>query len=96
MQSDYGFRLTKVEERSKSNTHQIAELKRQQSDLSRLLQGFAKLESRQESIEKDVSEIKEDVKLLTAKPARRWDMLMEKLLSAAAGAIVTLWMLGSS
>ena len=47
----------------------------------------------QEHIQADVKEIKADVKALTEKPGRRWEGLVDKLLYAAAGAVMA-WAAG--
>ena len=81
-------KLTETESRSKSNTHQIAEIKQKQDNLDKLVSSVAVMATEQEHIKDDVKEIKTDVKALTDKPAKRWDGLMDKLLFAAAGAFI--------
>ena len=82
-------RLTVVEDRSKSNTRRIEELEKRQDNLDDLVSTVKVLATREESVENDVKEIKSDVKILTNKPAKRWDGLVEKVILTVAVAIVT-------
>ncbi len=81
-------RLSAVEDRSKSNTHRLDELERRQTELSELATGISLIAQRQDSMERDVCEMKEDVKTLIRKPARRVDALIEKALVALVAGLV--------
>lgn len=81
-------RMTAVEQRSKSNTHQIEEIKKRQDNLDDLVKLVAELANEQGHLKADVGEIKTDVKSLMAKPAKRWDGLVDKLIFALAGAFI--------
>lgn len=81
-------RMTVVEQRSKSNTHQIEEIKKRQDNLDDLVKSVAELANEQGHIKEDVSEIKSNVKTLTDKPAKRWDGLVDKLIYGLVGAFV--------
>ena len=50
------------------------------------------LATKQETVEGDVKEIKEDVKAITGKSGKRWDGLVDKILAALAGAFIA-WLL---
>ena len=78
---DIEHRLTAVETR-------VYELEKRQDDLDELVSTVKVLAVREENVENDVKEIKNDVKSLTAKPAQRWDSLVDKLIWAVAGAVV--------
>lgn len=82
-------RLCAVEDRSKSNTHRLDELERRQTELTELATGISLIAQRQDSMERDVCEMKEDVKTLIRKPARRVDALVERVLTALAAALVS-------
>ena len=88
MQISIEHRLTEVEERSKSNTHRLDELEKRQDDLDELVSVVKVLAVREEAVENDVKEIKADVKILTSKPAERWDSLVDKAIWAVAGAVL--------
>lgn len=81
-------RLTETEARSKSNQHQIEEVKQQLHDLSALTTSVEKLASTQTHMDNDLKEVKADVKLLTEKPAKKWDGLMDKILWALLGGLI--------
>lgn len=81
-------RLTEVEERAKSNSHRIEEIERRQDNLDDLVGTVKVLADREERVETDVKEIKDDVKSLTNKPAKRWDNLVDKIIITVAAAVI--------
>lgn len=85
------------------HTHLISELEarvdkveQKQDDLDKIVSAFEVLSTKQETIEKDVGEIKSDVKLLTLKPAKLWDGLVEKIIFGIAGAVIAYLLAGGS
>jgi len=82
-------RLVKVEERSKSNSHRLEELEKRQDNLDDLVSTVKVLAVREENVENDVKEIKNDVKTLTGKSGQRWDGLVDKIILVLATALVT-------
>ena len=85
---DVEHRLTEVEERAKSNSHRLDEVEKRQDNLDKLVSTVEVLATREERMESDVVEIKADVKTLTAKPAKRWDGLVDKIIWAVAAAVI--------
>lgn len=81
-----------IDARSKSNTHRIDEMAQKQEALNELATSVKVLATKQESVESDVKEIKDDVKTLTAVPGKRWNSLVEKAIAAIAGAVIA-WLL---
>ena len=81
-----------IDARCKSNTHRINELTEHQVVLDRLVTSVEVLATKQETVEGDVKEIKEDVKTITGKAGKRWDSLVDKILAALAGAFIA-WLL---
>ena len=81
-------RLSKVEERSKSNSHRLDEMEKRQDNLDDLVSTVKVLAVREEAVEADVKEIKSDVKSLTSKPAQRWDNLVDKIIMTVAAAVI--------
>lgn len=81
-----------IESRGKSNTHRINELTEHQVALDRLVISVEVLATKQETVEGDVKEIKEDVKTITSKAGKRWDGLVDKALAVLAGAFIA-WLL---
>lgn len=83
-------RLTEVEARSKSNSHRLDEMEKRQDDLEELTSTVKVLAIREENVENDVKEIKNDVKTLTGKPGKRWEGMVDKIIMTVVGAIIGL------
>lgn len=88
MDLEHERRLTEVEARAESNTHRLNEVEKKQDDLSELVGTVKVLATREENVEKDVKEIKDDVKTLTSKPAKRWESLMSQIITLIVAAVV--------
>ena len=88
MDLEHEKRLTEVESRSKSNAHRLDEVEKRQDNLDELVSTVKVLAVREENVEKDVKEIKTDVKGLTTKPAKRWDGLVDKIITTIVALIV--------
>lgn len=89
MDLEHEKRLTEVESRSKSNTRRIDEIEIRQNNLDDLVSTVRVLADREERVEDDVKEIKGDVKEIKAKPGKRWEGIVDKILYTIAGAVVT-------
>ena len=89
---EFNQRLTRTEDRCKANSRRLEEVERRQDDLDRLVTSVEVLATREEAVESDVKEIKADVKSLAARPGKRWEELINKLILVTATAIVT-WLL---
>lgn len=87
MEINIEHRLTEVEARSKSNTKRLDDMEKRQDDLDELVSVVKVLAVREENVENDVKEIKNDVKSLTSKPAKRWDSLVNQLITIIVAAI---------
>lgn len=81
--------MASVESRCKSNTHRLDDLERRQNGLDELISSVKVLSCRQETVERDVKEIKSDVKNLTARPQRRFEAMADKLIYAMLASIVS-------
>ena len=88
MEKEFEHRLTEVEERSKSNTYRLAEVEKRQDNLDDLVSTVKVLAVREENVENDVKEIKSDVKSLTGKPAKKWDNLVNQVISILVAGVV--------
>lgn len=89
---EFNRRLTETESRSKSNTHRIDDLERWRDDQSELVRSVAVMAEKQTRIEEDVGEMKKDVKSILDKPAKRWESVVGKIITAIVGALVA-WIL---
>lgn len=92
---EMAVKLTETESRSKSNTKRLDKLEERQDAMDRLVTSVEVLATREESVEKDVKEIKGDVKALAEKPAKRWDGIVDKILAALAGGFVA-WIIAGA
>lgn len=89
MDLNHEKRLTDVENRAKSNTHRLDELEKRQDNLDDLIGTVKVLAYREEVVEKDVKEIKNDVKKLTGKSAKRWEDLIDTVVKLVVGGVIT-------
>ena len=81
-------KIAEIDARSKSNTHRIDDLEADNKALHQLATSVEVLATKQEAIEANVSEIKDDVKSLKAIPGGKWDALVKTILTALAGGLV--------
>lgn len=86
IEQELALKLTETEARSRANGRRLDRVEQRQEELGRLLSAVEVLAARQGTLEGDIKEIKNDVKALTQKPARRWEQLMERVLYLAVGA----------
>lgn len=75
--------------RSKSNSHRLDEVEHRLEDNKQMLASIAVIAKRQDDMDGDIKEIKSDVKVLTNKPAKRWESVTEKVLLLVVTALVT-------
>ena len=87
MEIQIEHRLTAVEDRSKSNMKRLDDLEKRQDNLDDLVSTVKVLAVREEAVENDVKEIKNDVKSLASKPAKRWESLVNQLITILVAAI---------
>lgn len=81
-------RILKLEERAKSNTHRIDDLEADNKALHQLATSVEVLATKQETIEANVTEIKDDVKSLKALPGSRWEAILKAALTAVIAGLV--------
>ena len=81
-------KIAEIEARSKSNTHRIDDLEADNKALHQLATSVEVLATKQEAIEANVSEIKDDEKSLKAIPGGKWEALVKTILTALAGGLV--------
>lgn len=87
MEVAYEHRFTELEDRTKSNTKRIDELEKKQDDLAAIVSSVQVVRNEQEHIKTDVTEIKNDVKEMKAKPGKRWEEIVNKIIWAVIAAI---------
>lgn len=87
MEREFEHRLTEVEDRSKSNQHRLDEVEKRQNNLDKLAASVEVLAVKESNVENDVKEIKSDVKTLTSKPAKKWDNMINQIITIVIAAI---------
>ena len=85
---DFDVKLAEVDSRSRSNTHRIDDLEKRQDNLDELVGTVKVLAVKEEAVESTVKEIKQDVKTLTMKPAKRWDDMTDKVIGLIIAGVV--------
>ena len=68
---DTEHRLTQVEERAKSNSRRLDQVEKRQSEIGDLVTSMATMAQKQETMERDVGEIKLKVDTIAAQPGKR-------------------------
>lgn len=88
-EQDIAVKLAEVDQRSRSNTHRLEQVEKKLEDNEQLLTNVALIAQKQNALESDVQEIKSDVKILTAKPGKRWESVVEKVILTIVAAGLT-------
>lgn len=85
---EMAVRVQQVEDRSKSNSHRLNDVEKKLADNDQMLASIARLDQKQTDMDKDIKEIKSDVKTIAEKPGKRWDAVVDKVLLAIVTALV--------
>ncbi len=85
---EFAERLTQVESRAERNEGRIKKLEAETGTLQQMAASVSALAVREERVENDVKEIKADVKSLAAKPGKRYDDMVDKVVWAVMAAII--------
>lgn len=99
MDLEHEKRMTETDSRSKSNTKRLddmdkrytkrfEEIEKRQDNLDDLVSTVKVVADRQERVETDVGEIKNDVKELKAIPGKRWEGIVEKTILTVVGLLI--------
>lgn len=91
-ETDLIQRLTAAEQRSKSNTHQIEELKRSTEALNELAKAVALMAQEQKHQGEKLDEVVADVKTIKEEPADHWKELCRTALTAIVSAVFAYFM----
>lgn len=88
MDLEHEKRLTEVESRSKSNAKRIDKLEEQTEAINRLATSMAVMAEKQDKTAHVMTELNDKVTALEAKPAKRWESIVEKVIWAVVAALV--------
>lgn len=96
MDLEHERRLTDVEATAANNRERIEKLESSTEAISRLATSMELMVSEQKhqtdaigKIEQDVAKLDSKVETIEQKPAKRWDSLVEKIIWAVVGAVIT-------
>ena len=89
MDLEHERRLTAVEQRSKSNTHRLEKLEESTEAINRLATSMEVMVSKQEQVAETVDKLDGKVTALEAKPGKRVDSLVDKIIWAVCAAVIT-------
>jgi len=82
-------RLTQVEQRCKANTHRLEKLEESTEAINRLATSMEVMVSKQEQVAETVEKLDGKVTALEEKPRKRVDGLVDKIIWAVCGAVIT-------
>lgn len=85
---DNAVKLAEVDQRARSNTRRIEKLEEVQDEIRSLATSTAVMAQRLGEVEKHVDGINASVKTLEAKPGKRWESIVEKLIWLVVGGVI--------
>ena len=80
--------LTETQQRSIDNERRLAKIEERQDSLDNLVTAVQVLGTKYDAMDRDLKEIKSDVKMLTNKPAKRWESVVEKVIITVVGLLI--------
>lgn len=91
---ELAIKLQETADRSLRNEARIEKLEGDQKALSELALSVQELATNQVNMKEDLTEIKKDVRTLTSVPAKRWNAIIDKVITLIVGAFIA-WLLTS-
>lgn len=85
---EFAEKLVEIDQRSKSNTHRLEAVEKNQEALNQIATSVAVMAEQQKNISKKVDDIDNKVGAIESKPAKRWDSMVDKLIAALVGAFL--------
>lgn len=89
MDLEHERRLTQVEQRCKSNTHRLEKLEESTEAINRLATSMEVMVNKQEQVAQTVEKLDSKVTALEEKPVKRVDALVDKIIWAICGGVIT-------
>lgn len=87
---ELSVKVAEIDSRSKSNTHRLDKVEERLDKQDEIIKGMGVLSVKVGTVERDVTEIKGDVKELANKPGKRWDSLVNTVIGIVVGALLAL------
>lgn len=89
---EFAQKLEAIDARCKSNTHRLDKLEESTEAINRLATSVEVMATKQDAMGVSVDKLVSKVDTMEAKPAKRWDSLVDKAMWLVAGAFLT-WVL---
>ena len=80
--------LVECDQRSKSNTKRIDKLEANYEALNKLTTSVEVLATKVDTMNENLNEVRDKVDEQTAKPGKRWEAIVEKVIFLVVGAVV--------
>lgn len=81
MEEKYVLKIQENEYRSKNNAKRLDEHDKRISELSDMYIALTKVDNKVTNVEKDVTEIKNDLKSIKEKPIKRWEQVINLIIT---------------
>ena len=88
MDLDHERRLTEVEQRARSNTKRLDEMKGTVDAINRMAISVEKMAMKQDTMNDSIAKLTGDVETLKAEPGKRWKFVVEKAIYFVVAAVV--------
>lgn len=85
---ELAIKVQHIDDRARSNSHRLDEVESQLADNRDMLATIARLDQKQTDMDKDIKEIKTDVKSIAGKSGKRWESIVDKTLLGIVAALV--------
>lgn len=85
---EFAEKLIEIDQRSKSNSHRIETVEKNQQALNDIATSVAVMAEQMKAMNQNVDDLTDKVEALETKPAKRWDSVVDKLIGALVGAFV--------
>lgn len=86
---DVAQTATQALESAKSAHHRIDELTNEVKDIKDLTNAMVRMDEKVDGLEKDVKDIKNDIKGITTRPGKLWDKLIAAIIGAVGAGIAS-------
>ena len=88
MDLEHEKRLADVENRSKSNTRRLEKLEESTEAINKLATSVQVMATKQDGMAETLERLDTKVECIEAKPGKRWDSIVEKIILAVVAALV--------
>ena len=88
MDLEHEKRLADVENRSKSNTRRLEKLEEITEAINKLATSLQVMATKQDGMAEALDRLDAKVEFIEAKPGKRWDSIVEKIILAVAAALI--------